>query len=147
VTKIKITNNELIDIIEQPYAYHSNHELYKIIIKCVPITGYICQRNDLLANNCCGTTEQLYMCDTCNSDGCCVLYEHCVSCCLDPKKVSPANIKITIIILSMAYTHLATWRPDHRFQVLKYVDKDGKPSPISKKTHRISYQLSKHIRF
>lgn len=48
--------------------------------------GYICERNDLLANNCCNTTEKRYICDTCNADGCCVLYEHCVSCCLDPNK-------------------------------------------------------------
>lgn len=50
--------------------------------------GYICQRSDLLANNCCNTTGKRYICDTCNADGCCVLYEHCVSCCLDPNKVS-----------------------------------------------------------
>ncbi|VVC34650.1 Hypothetical protein CINCED_3A011227 [Cinara cedri] len=48
--------------------------------------GYICQRSNLLANNCCGITENRYICDTCNVDGCCVLYEHCVSCCLDPNK-------------------------------------------------------------
>lgn len=52
------------------------------------VTGYICQRGDLLTNNCCGTVEKRYICDTCNADGCCVLYEHCVSCCLDPDKVS-----------------------------------------------------------
>lgn len=48
--------------------------------------GYICQRDNLLANNCCGTTEKRYVCDTCNADGCCVLYEQCVSCCLNPNK-------------------------------------------------------------
>lgn len=78
------------------------------MMKYVSITGYICQRNDLLANNCCGNTEKRYICDTCNEVGCCMLYEHCVSCCLNPNKVSFANIKITIIILSMSYNHLAT---------------------------------------
>ncbi|XP_050544011.1 SREBP regulating gene protein [Daktulosphaira vitifoliae] len=48
--------------------------------------GYICQRNDLLANNCCGITEKRYLCESCNTDGCCMVYEHCVSCCLDPQK-------------------------------------------------------------
>lgn len=50
--------------------------------------GFICRRGDLLANNCCNMSEKRYICDTCNVDGCCVLYEHCVSCCLDPDKVS-----------------------------------------------------------
>lgn len=51
------------------------------------IAGYICQRGDLLANNCCGIINKRYICDTCNIDGCCVVYEHCVSCCLNPNKV------------------------------------------------------------
>lgn len=68
------------------------------------MTGYICQRDDLLANNCCGTTEKRYVCDTCNADGCCVLYEHCVSCCLNPNKVSsPACMKITVVDFTYAY--------------------------------------------
>lgn len=79
----------------------TNSHVPYIVIKYVLITGYICQRDNLLANNCCGTTEKRYVCDTCNADGCCVLYEQCVSCCLNPNKVSPANIKITI--MSMSY--------------------------------------------
>lgn len=48
--------------------------------------GYICERIDLMANNCCGATKKRFICDTCNIDGCCMLYEHCVSCCLNPNK-------------------------------------------------------------
>ncbi|XP_050436319.1 SREBP regulating gene protein [Adelges cooleyi] len=48
--------------------------------------GYLCLRGDVQANNCCGSSDKRYICDTCNKDGCCVLYEHCVSCCLDPQK-------------------------------------------------------------
>ncbi|KAJ0176688.1 hypothetical protein K1T71_007867 [Dendrolimus kikuchii] len=49
--------------------------------------GYICKRFDLLKNGCCNTefTER-YTCETCNPNNCCVVYEYCVSCCLDPNK-------------------------------------------------------------
>lgn len=52
--------------------------------------GYVCQRNNLLANGCCKINEKSiqYDCDTCNKDGCCAVYEYCVSCCLNPDKVS-----------------------------------------------------------
>lgn len=51
--------------------------------------GYICQRSDLLKNGCCNTeadfTER-YTCESCKDNNCCVVYEYCVSCCLDPNK-------------------------------------------------------------
>lgn len=51
--------------------------------------GYVCERSYLTSGGCCdtkisGTTQ--YNCSTCKSNGCCVLYEHCVSCCLQPEK-------------------------------------------------------------
>ncbi|XP_058800287.1 SREBP regulating gene protein [Phymastichus coffea] len=65
--------------------------------------GYVCARHNILANGCCNTeifeqTENLsssvpyltkarYTCETCNNHGCCAIYEYCVSCCLDPKKI------------------------------------------------------------
>lgn len=65
--------------------------------------GFVCARHDVLANGCCNAelseqTEILsssvpylnktrYTCETCNAQGCCAVYEYCVSCCLDPKKV------------------------------------------------------------
>ncbi|KAI5644319.1 hypothetical protein NE865_03688 [Phthorimaea operculella] len=51
--------------------------------------GYICQRPDLMRNGCCdtdGESTKKYSCDTCKENNCCVVYEHCVSCCLDPGK-------------------------------------------------------------
>ncbi|XP_041979223.1 SREBP regulating gene protein [Aricia agestis] len=51
--------------------------------------GYICPRTEITRNGCCNTdaeTTSRYSCETCRNTGCCVIYEHCVSCCLDPNK-------------------------------------------------------------
>lgn len=59
-------------------------------------SGYICERKDLLVNGCCNVnvpSTKLYSCDSCLPNGCCSVYEYCVSCCLQPSKVrwlSPA---------------------------------------------------------
>ncbi|XP_055301032.1 SREBP regulating gene protein [Sitodiplosis mosellana] len=52
--------------------------------------GYVCHRNNLLSNGCCDSNENIqYTCDTCNTEeGCCAVYEKCVSCCLNPNKRS-----------------------------------------------------------
>lgn len=53
--------------------------------------GYVCSRNNLLQNGCCDSNENIvqYRCDTCNElEGCCGVYENCVSCCLNPNKRS-----------------------------------------------------------
>lgn len=54
-------------------------------------TGYICDRGGVLKNGCCDLDSEKtrrYYCETCDTSHCCVLYEDCVSCCLDPGKVS-----------------------------------------------------------
>jgi len=49
--------------------------------------GYICSRSEVLANGCCNVDNaQRYNCDTCKENGCCAIYENCISCCLDPQK-------------------------------------------------------------
>ncbi|CAF4934121.1 unnamed protein product [Pieris macdunnoughi] len=51
--------------------------------------GYVCRRNDIGQNGCCviDTDETTrYSCQSCNEDHCCIIYEYCVACCLDPKK-------------------------------------------------------------
>ncbi|XP_030075566.1 SREBP regulating gene protein [Microcaecilia unicolor] len=51
--------------------------------------GYICERKELLANGCCNTnaaSSKLYSCESCLTNGCCSIYEYCVSCCLQPNK-------------------------------------------------------------
>ncbi|XP_016832322.1 UPF0454 protein C12orf49 homolog isoform X1 [Cricetulus griseus] len=53
------------------------------------LSGYVCERKDLLANGCCDVTvpsTKQYCCDGCLANGCCEAYEHCVSCCLQPSK-------------------------------------------------------------
>lgn len=61
--------------------------------------GIVCLRHEVLPSGCC-TMEQSkneetlsiakrerYSCETCNSQGCCTIYEYCISCCLHPDKV------------------------------------------------------------
>ncbi|XP_005108632.1 SREBP regulating gene protein [Aplysia californica] len=50
--------------------------------------GYVCKREAVGINNCCNPkhlSSKLHACDTCLSNGCCSVYEHCVSCCLQPR--------------------------------------------------------------
>ena len=53
-------------------------------------TGYLCELGDVQANGCCNrksnSTEQ-YSCLSCQVNRCCKIYEHCISCCLQPQKV------------------------------------------------------------
>ncbi|XP_076182902.1 SREBP regulating gene protein isoform X2 [Ptiloglossa arizonensis] len=63
--------------------------------------GIVCARQDILPNGCCNIEQQdptkneestsvnkreRYSCKTCNVQGCCAIYEYCVSCCLHPSK-------------------------------------------------------------
>ncbi|XP_012061159.1 PREDICTED: UPF0454 protein C12orf49 homolog [Atta cephalotes] len=65
--------------------------------------GVVCSRHEVQSNGCCAETEteqkqsskneesfmtkrERYSCKTCNSQGCCTIYEYCVSCCLHPDK-------------------------------------------------------------
>ncbi|KAK0174655.1 hypothetical protein PV327_010405 [Microctonus hyperodae] len=60
--------------------------------------GYVCARQDVLPMGCCKEHQDItsenndktivkrerYSCETCNAQGCCAIYEYCVSCCLHP---------------------------------------------------------------
>ncbi|ESP04136.1 hypothetical protein LOTGIDRAFT_136810 [Lottia gigantea] len=51
--------------------------------------GYCCHRRHLDSNRCCDNKESSavrYNCESCHNNGCCIIYEHCVSCCLQPDK-------------------------------------------------------------
>lgn len=53
--------------------------------------GFVCKRAALSSNGCCvrgadGTRR--FVCDSCQMNGCCSMYEFCVSCCLQPQKRS-----------------------------------------------------------
>lgn len=53
--------------------------------------GYVCDLFDLQTNGCCrveAESSKRYHCEHCTPSGCCPHYEHCVSCCLHPQKVS-----------------------------------------------------------
>lgn len=51
--------------------------------------GFVCSYGDMALNGCCiperNSTER-FSCYTCQGSRCCKLYEHCVSCCLQPDK-------------------------------------------------------------
>ncbi|XP_012285810.1 UPF0454 protein C12orf49 homolog [Orussus abietinus] len=62
--------------------------------------GMVCARQEVLPSGCCSDqketidpnsglpiTRERYSCETCNEQGCCAVYEYCVSCCLHPGKV------------------------------------------------------------
>lgn len=51
--------------------------------------GYVCSRIDVLPTGCCNTESEntkRYSCETCKENGCCSIYEYCISCCLHPDK-------------------------------------------------------------
>ncbi|XP_014244259.1 UPF0454 protein C12orf49 homolog [Cimex lectularius] len=50
--------------------------------------GYVCSRFNVLPTGCCDLSVQnvRYSCETCRDNGCCSIYEYCVSCCLQPNK-------------------------------------------------------------
>ncbi|XP_011171817.1 SREBP regulating gene protein isoform X2 [Solenopsis invicta] len=63
--------------------------------------GLVCSRHEVLSNGCCMVEQrqtpkneeslsmarrERYSCKTCNPQGCCTIYEYCVSCCLHPDK-------------------------------------------------------------
>lgn len=54
-----------------------------------------------MPNGCCkpdteGTKH--YSCETCHNNGCCAIYEHCISCCLQPDKVGYINAYIYLLL-------------------------------------------------
>ncbi|XP_076369026.1 SREBP regulating gene protein [Tachypleus tridentatus] len=73
--------------------------------------GYVCQRHDVLPSGCCNvnahTTKQ-YCCETCQENGCCSIYEYCISCCLQPDKkvllqkiLGKASEKFNVLLASI----------------------------------------------
>lgn len=64
------------------------------------VTGYVCERKDLLVNGCCNViapSSRQYICKSCLANGCCSIYEYCVSCCLQPDKVTWPNKKMAFL--------------------------------------------------
>ena len=60
----------------------------------VSIPGFVCSRGDLSASGCChssGDSTKRYECSDCQNNNCCSIYEHCVSCCLNPNNVSSTD--------------------------------------------------------
>ena len=54
--------------------------------------GFLCLRDDLKNTGCCNIQAEnthIYYCETCDDvSKCCDVYEHCVSCCLNPDNVN-----------------------------------------------------------
>ncbi|XP_055945320.1 SREBP regulating gene protein-like [Argiope bruennichi] len=51
--------------------------------------GFVCPRQDVLSNGCCNIdspSTSRYSCESCHDNGCCSIYEYCISCCLQPEK-------------------------------------------------------------
>lgn len=43
--------------------------------------------------------KERYSCKTCNAQGCCAIYEYCVSCCLHPGKVASFSFFFFFLII------------------------------------------------
>ncbi|XP_043254173.1 SREBP regulating gene protein [Colletes gigas] len=76
--------------------------------------GIVCARQDILPNGCCNIEQkdptkneeppsiykrERYSCKTCNVQGCCAIYEYCVSCCLHPGKQMKGRKDVLIGLL------------------------------------------------
>lgn len=51
--------------------------------------GHVCERRHLESSGCCAAdtaSTGRYVCASCTEQGCCSVYEHCISCCLHPDK-------------------------------------------------------------
>lgn len=75
--------------------------------------GVVCARHELLSNGCCSREQkqpskaeetvvtavlkERYSCKTCNAQGCCAIYEYCVSCCLHPAKVFLCRVNLCML--------------------------------------------------
>ncbi|KAG7202109.1 hypothetical protein KM043_004778 [Ampulex compressa] len=90
------TNANFTDTINRPCR---NSVQGKVLI--VDERGVVCARREVLPDGCCGPDQkhlaknendvrsmklERYSCKTCNVQGCCSIYEYCVSCCLHPGK-------------------------------------------------------------
>ena len=88
--------------------------LMKVLLSPIPpslwcASGYICSLSDVLSSGCCNNKPDIstrYDCSGCLDNGCCAVYEHCVSCCLHPDKVSEGLWRV--ISLSVCLFGLVT---------------------------------------
>ena len=67
--------------------------------------GFVCNRKDLSASGCChsgGESTKRYECRYCQNNNCCSIYEHCVSCCLNPDNVSKVIAFLQLFIFEFS---------------------------------------------
>ena len=77
--------------------------------KCLSRIGHVCAISAVLPNGCCdqnGNSTHRFHCLTCRENRCCHVFEHCISCCLQPHKV---------IILLFETCYLTHFFPMHPF--------------------------------
>lgn len=99
-------------------------------------SGYVCSRHDVLANGCCNvesSSTNRYHCESCHDNGCCSIYEYCISCCLQPEKVLEyltkafnvfQRLKIKVIILYLHFMKMYRKQSNYyvgHFQLIQYL--------------------------
>ncbi|KAG8234489.1 hypothetical protein J437_LFUL014609 [Ladona fulva] len=62
---------------DQPFLWHSGKEENLTSIKVTTCRNSVQGKSE---------NTKRYACDTCKENGCCSIYEYCISCCLDPNK-------------------------------------------------------------
>ncbi|XP_065903296.1 SREBP regulating gene protein-like [Dysidea avara] len=71
--------------------------------------GFVCSLAHLWSSGCCDSSSpntKRFDCSNCLPIGCCSLYEHCVSCCLHPKKKLTLGSILKKLVLSESSVHL-----------------------------------------
>lgn len=77
--------------------------------------GYVCPLSQVLKSGCCqvgaNSGHIRFECRSCKGTGCCEVYEHCVSCCMHPNKVSGyygCGAILATVICSIISCHCCT---------------------------------------
>lgn len=97
------SNNQKLSVYLVDCLSYSICSFYQGKVLIVDERGIVCARHEVLPNGCCRIEQrqtskneetlamarrERYSCKTCNPQGCCTIYEYCVSCCLHPGKVN-----------------------------------------------------------
>ncbi|CAH8467093.1 unnamed protein product [Heterobilharzia americana] len=86
IKRVLFTSESLHFDIKSPLPNSTCRHIRQSHTFCVDEIGYLCNYTDLLTSSCCpsGNFKQRFVCHSCKANHCCSVYEHCVSCCLNP---------------------------------------------------------------
>ena len=97
--------------------------------------GYICEIKHVGQNGCCKleSDKNRFVCNLCNSEGCCTTYEQCISCCLHPR--NEENIK-TILKSPLKYMQLIVKKLRNQFELCLAKCRTSSDSVVNQKEYK-----------